>query len=107
MLQTPLARFRVIALAEGISYLALLFIAYLLTLAHVYFHDKWKFSQGVIAVLASIIPFATFFLDRKLSRDYPSKLKLESKVYLFVWFLAYLIVLSAVYKLVTFYTHLR
>lgn len=100
MFSTPLNRFRVVAFIEGISYLVLLFIAmplkyyadlpmavtitgglhgvlfvaYVLTLAHVYFHDKWKFSQGFIAFVASLIPFATFLLDRKLSRDHQAKL---------------------------------
>jgi integral membrane protein len=96
MLSTPLGRFRVVAFVEGISYLILLFIAmplkyyadmpmavtitgglhgglfvaYVGTLAHVYFSDKWKFSQGFLAFVASLIPFATFFLDRKLSRSH-------------------------------------
>jgi hypothetical protein len=38
----------------------------MLTLAHVFFADRWKFVDGVLAVIASIIPLATFYLDKKL-----------------------------------------
>jgi integral membrane protein len=95
MLTTALGRFRITGLLEGISYLLLLgiamplkyladismavtiagavhgvlFILYLLTLAHVFFTDKWKFSHGLFAFLASIIPFGTFYLDAKLKKN--------------------------------------
>lgn len=128
MFSTPLNRFRVTAFIEGISYLVLLFIAmplkyfgdmpltvtvagsfhgglfvaYVFTLAHVYFHDKWKFSQGFIAFVASLVPFSTFYLDAKLSRDHNAKLKLGSKLYLFTILISYIILLSGVYQLVVF-----
>lgn len=92
MLSTPLGRFRITGIVEGISYLLLLlvamplkyladiplavtivggihgglFVLYMLTLAHVFFADRWKFVDGVLAVIASIIPLATFYLDKKL-----------------------------------------
>jgi len=95
MLKTALGRFRITGMLEGISYLLLLglamplkylagfpiavkivgtihgvlFILYLITLAHVYFVDKWKFSHGFFAFLASIIPFGTFYLDTKLRKN--------------------------------------
>jgi integral membrane protein len=94
MLKTPLGRFRLTGIVEGISYILLLvvamplkyfadlpmavtivggihgalFILYILTLAHVYFADKWSFNQGLIALIASVIPLATFYLDAQLKR---------------------------------------
>lgn len=91
---TALERFRVTALIEGISYIILLVIAmplkyfadmpmavtivgaahgglftlYIITLANVFFKDKWTFVQGLFAFIASLIPFATFYLDGQLRR---------------------------------------
>jgi integral membrane protein len=94
MLPTPLERFRITALIEGYSYILLLFVAmplkyffdmpiavkiagsahgglfvlYILTLAVVFFKDKWKFSEGLIAFVASLVPFASFYIDKQLRR---------------------------------------
>lgn len=87
---TPLGRFRVVAITEGISYLVLLFIAmplkymagiekavtytgwahgilfmlYIYTLISVVLDQKWNFRKTFLAFLASLIPFATFIMDK-------------------------------------------
>lgn len=87
--------FRLITLLEGLSYVLLLFIAVpmkyfgnndafvkLLGMPHgilfmgyllfaFYLKDtyQWKWSQLLIVMLASIIPFATFYVDRKYLKD--------------------------------------
>ena len=81
-----------IALAEGISFLTLLFIAmpmkyfmgmpevvrvvgsihgglfvlYVGLLAMLHFRQRWSFSFSLYALLASVIPFGTFMLDKQL-----------------------------------------
>lgn len=86
--------FRMIALAEGISFLTLLFIAmpmkyfmgmpevvrvvgsihgllfmlYVGQLARVHFTQRWSFSFSLYALLASVIPFGTFMLDKQLRK---------------------------------------
>ncbi|PIF04206.1 MAG: hypothetical protein CSA86_02475 [Arcobacter sp.] len=92
MLETNLKRFRLIAIIEGWSYLILLFIAmpikyllhepivvkivgmshgilfmlfiYLLYVAAKEY--KWKFSFITMAFIASLVPFGTFYLEKKL-----------------------------------------
>lgn len=97
---TPLGRFRFIAVLEGVSYLILLFISmplkyfyndpsavtytgwvhgilfmlYLATLTNVAGNEKWKFGKSFMAFLAALIPFATFYLDRKLHKEEKAKL---------------------------------
>lgn len=92
---TPLGRFRVIAIAEGISYLVLLFIAmplkywagfssavtytgwvhgllfilYILAMISAVFNEKWNTKRTIIAFFASLIPFATFVLERTLRQE--------------------------------------
>lgn len=81
--------FRKIAILEGISFLligitmymkyemampkpnyivglahGLLFIAYCFLLALLFFRDKWKFSEGVLSFVASLLPFGTFVADK-------------------------------------------
>jgi integral membrane protein len=84
--------FRLIALAEGISFLTLLFIAmpmkyfmglpevvrvvgsihgglfvlYVGLLAAIHFRQRWSFNFSLYALVASIIPFGTFMLDKQL-----------------------------------------
>lgn len=86
--------FRMIALAEGISFLTLLFIAmpmkyfmgmpevvrvmgsihgglfvlYVGLLAMLHFRQRWSFSFSLYALLASVIPFGTFMLDKQLRK---------------------------------------
>ncbi len=100
---SPVGRFRLVAIIEGISYLFLLFIAmplkymfdapafvtytgwvhgvffmlYILTLIPAASDNKWGFKKSFFAFMASLIPFATFILDRNLHRE--EKLKLQGK----------------------------
>ncbi|WP_028560059.1 DUF3817 domain-containing protein [Paenibacillus pinihumi] len=97
MLKTALGRFRMIALYEGLSYLVLLIIAmpmkylmdipqpvtivgalhgllfvlYMLALAQVAWQKKWKMDAIAFAIIASIIPFATFYLEARLKKQEP------------------------------------
>lgn len=94
MLKTNLGLLRIIGLLEGISYLILLCIAmplkylaeipgpvYSTGLAHgllftlyvifvflVTYQLKWKFNTFALALVASIIPFGTFVVDKKVFR---------------------------------------
>lgn len=95
MLGTPLGRFRFIALLEGISFIVLLFIAmplkylanlpmgvkmvgwahgllfvlYIVALLQVMFVNNWSMKKGILAFIASLVPFGTFILDSKLKRE--------------------------------------
>lgn len=92
---SPLGRFRMAGIAEGISFITLLFIAmplkyiagdpravlyvgwvhgllfviYILTLIIVAIKLDWKFKKTVIAFLASLVPFGTFIMDKSLRRE--------------------------------------
>jgi integral membrane protein len=87
--------FRIIGIAEGISYLLLLgvamplkymaglplavkytgwahgvlFVLYLLYLVKVEVEFKWKFSTFVMAGLASLVPFGPFIMEKKLKSE--------------------------------------
>lgn len=90
-IKTPLGRFRAIAFLEGLSYLLLgftmilkykfamplpnrivgmahgvLFVAYVFLLIHVALELRWKFGKIVLAFVASLIPFGTFYADKKI-----------------------------------------
>jgi integral membrane protein len=84
--------FRLTALAEGISFLTLLFVAmpmkyfmgmpevvrvvgsihgglfllYVGLLAAIHFRQRWPFMFSLYAFVASVIPFGTFVLDKHL-----------------------------------------
>ncbi len=92
---TALSLFRKVAVAEGISYLLLVFIAmplkywadmplavkytgwahgllfvlYAICLLVAWIVYKWSFGKAALIFLASLIPFAPFFVDRKLKTD--------------------------------------
>lgn len=92
---SPLGRFRAVAIAEGISYVVLLFIAmplkymadmpeivkytgwvhgllfmlYLLALIAVKSDRKWPMSKTIIAFIISILPFGAFFFDKSLRKE--------------------------------------
>jgi len=91
---SPLGRFRKVALAEGISFILLLmampfkylydmpqgvkivgwihgflFILYMIMLLNVKLSNKWSVTKSLIAFLASLIPFGTFVLDRSLRKE--------------------------------------
>lgn len=88
----PLAQFRWVAIVEGWSYLILLFVAmplkyladqpwavkitgsahgalfvlFCLALLQVFLRCRWSLKQAFWAFVASLIPFATFVLERRL-----------------------------------------
>ena len=91
--------FRITAVLEGISYLSLfaftmplkywagilepnkfvgyahgvLFIAYIIV-AFLFWHDrKWSFKRLAILVIASLLPFATFYVDHKYLKPIASE----------------------------------
>lgn len=96
---TSLSLFRKVAVAEGISYLLLLFIAmplkyladlplavkytgwahgmlfvlYAACLVMAWQESKWKFSKAVWIFLASLLPFAPFIVDKKLKAEEPTQ----------------------------------
>lgn len=83
--------FRITSILEGISYLALfavtmplkyladlpmpnkyvgsahgiLFISYIILVLFFWFKNKWSFKKGLIFLVASLLPFATFYVDQK------------------------------------------
>ena len=94
MAATALTRFRAISLAEGVSYLVLLgiamplkyaagipsavrivgmlhgvlFVAFVLLLATAAKAEAWRTRQLAIAMLAALVPFGAFWLERRLRR---------------------------------------
>lgn len=94
---SSLSIFRKVAVAEGISYLLLLFVAmplkyfanmplavkytgwahgllfvlYAAFLIMAWMEQKWKFSKAVLIFLASLLPFMPFVVDRKLKDERP------------------------------------
>jgi integral membrane protein len=91
--KTPLGQFRIVAFLEGCSYLLFtltmplkyyyhlpkpnyvvgmihgtLFMLYLLLLLRVSILHKWTFSKMTLAFIASLIPFGTFYADKKIFR---------------------------------------
>ncbi len=95
---TPLGRFRAVALAEGLSFIVLLFIAmplkylagmplavkvtgmlhgvlfvlYLLLLVEVGITYRWPAFRWVGAFGASLVPFGVFVLDARLRQETPA-----------------------------------
>ncbi|MBE1441444.1 MULTISPECIES: DUF3817 domain-containing protein [unclassified Paenibacillus] len=96
MLKTPIGRLRAVGLYEGISFLVLLIIAmplkyyanfpqavkvvgmlhgvlfvlYLLALAHVTFAHRWNILKVLGAIIASLLPFGTFVMEARLRKIY-------------------------------------
>ena len=90
-----LAQLRLVGLLEGISYLVLLgiamplkylagmpmavrvagslhgalFVLFLIAVWRVWRRADWPFSRVTGALVASVVPFGTFFLDRQLRDD--------------------------------------
>ena len=90
-----LQSFRLIALLEGASYVLLLgvamplkywadmpiavrivgslhgalFVAYAVCVALLFFRGHWSFNRSALAMLVSIIPFATFVWDRSIREE--------------------------------------
>lgn len=94
LLQTSLGRLRVLGFIEGVSFLVillvtmplkyvwampepnkifgivhgLLFVFYVLAVVQIKVEQDWKMSKMGLALLASIVPFGTFWADKKLFR---------------------------------------
>lgn len=94
LLKTQLGRLRIIGFTEGISYLLLLgiamplkylyqlpqmvrvtgmihgvlFVLYVLYVILVAIELRWSFRKTILAFLASLIPFGTFWADIRLFR---------------------------------------
>lgn len=95
----PITHFRIVALAEGVSYLLLLgwamplkylydqplavrivgaihgglFVLYMLTIVRAALHGKWSAGRIVEAVVASLLPFGPFFLEYKYRKEFAGK----------------------------------
>lgn len=92
---SDIGRLRMAGIAEGISFVTLLFIAmpakyiagdpgfvwyigwvhgllfllYILALITVKINMEWKFKKTAVAFLASIVPFGTFIMDKSLRKE--------------------------------------
>lgn len=92
LFKTQLGRLRILAFIEGVSFLVilfitmpmkyafdnpapnkafgmvhgLLFILYLLAVIQIKIEQNWSFRKTALALVASIIPFGTFWADKKL-----------------------------------------
>ena len=92
---TLLGKFRLVGILEGISFLFLMgiavpikymagnpwpvkiggwihgifFILYLVMLYEVWKAYKWSFAKVFWGVVAALLPFGTFILDRKLAKE--------------------------------------
>ena len=92
---TPLRQFRLIAFAEGVSFLVLLFVAmplkylaglplavriagslhgllfvaFLWALFRVTLEREWPLKRWLSALVSSVVPFGTFVFDRSLKRE--------------------------------------
>jgi integral membrane protein len=98
LLKNSIGRFRIIAFIEGCSFLLLgftmilkygysmpkpnyvvgmahgvLFILYVLLLLQVAFVYKWSFLKTGLAFIASLIPFGTFYADKKMFSKQPTQ----------------------------------
>jgi integral membrane protein len=95
LLKTSLGRLRIIAFAEGVSFLVLLaiamplkyiagypqavrvvgmahgvlFVLYVVLLMQVAIERSWSFKTSFMAFLASLVPFGTFYADAKWFRE--------------------------------------
>lgn len=93
-----IGQFRLLGIMEGISYIILLFIAmplkyyanlpnavkyvgwahgvlfvaFGLFLIKVWVQYRWSFGKATLAFVTSLVPFGTFWLDKKLQKEYPS-----------------------------------
>jgi integral membrane protein len=95
LLKTALGRLRIVAFIEGCSYLLLgftmilkykfsmpqpnyivglahgmLFVLYIVLLVQVSFLHRWNILKMLMAFLASLIPFGTFYADKVLFRQF-------------------------------------
>jgi len=94
LIKTQLGRLRILAFVEGASFLVILFItmplkymldipepnkvigmlhgvlfiAYVYAVVHITVDEKWNMKKMSLSLLAAIIPFGTFWADKKLFR---------------------------------------
>jgi integral membrane protein len=94
-MNSPIGRFRIIGIIEGISYLVLLgiamplkywagipevvkvvgwahgvlFVLYCLALLNVWVARRWSFGRAILAFVVSLLPFGTFIFDKSLRRE--------------------------------------
>jgi integral membrane protein len=92
LIKTQLGRLRLLALVEGISFLiilfvtmplkyafqmpepnkffgivhGLLFVLYVFAVIQITIEQQWKIRKMFLALLASVVPFGTFWADKKL-----------------------------------------
>ncbi len=90
-----LSLFRKVAVAEGISYIALIFVAmplkyfadmplavkytgwvhgllfmcYVVMVIMCFLEYKWKFGKAILVFFASLLPFAPFYVDKRLKEE--------------------------------------
>jgi len=95
MLKTPIGRLRVVGLSEGVSFLLLLgvamplkyiaglpifvkvvgwvhgglFVLFCVALVHAATRSRWSLLRTGQLLLASLVPFGTFLVDRSLARE--------------------------------------
>ncbi|TAE00641.1 MAG: DUF3817 domain-containing protein [Bacteroidetes bacterium] len=94
LMKTPLGRLRIVAFLEGCSFLMLgitmplkylyalpkpnyvvgmahgvLFISYIFLVLQVSFLHQWNLKKVFWAFVASLVPFGTFYADKKLFRE--------------------------------------
>lgn len=105
-MKTPISRFRLIGFYEGLSYLLLLgiampvkyvfgypelvkytgwahgvlFILYMVALLQVTLVHKWSLLKVAAGVIASLLPFGPFILDKKLLKNEETLKESPSKV---------------------------
>ncbi len=95
LFQTPIGRLRLLAFAEGTSFLLLLFVTmplkylgnmpmpnkviglahgllfvlYVLAVIQIKIEQGWPFKKTFLSLLAAVIPFGTFWADKKYFRN--------------------------------------
>ena len=91
LIKTAVGRFRIVAFLEGLSFLAILFItmplkygfdqplpnkyvgmfhgvlfiAYIMMVIQLKFEKGWENKLTFLSLLASVLPFGTFYMERK------------------------------------------
>jgi integral membrane protein len=107
LLRTRLGRLRIIAFLEGISFLlllgvamplkywagwpegvrvtgmahGLLFMAYVPMVLHIRIAEKWSLTKTGLALVASVLPFGTFWAEARLFRKPGKKTSREVPAY--------------------------
>lgn len=95
LLSSTLGRLRVVGFAEGVSFLVLLgiamplkyllgqpeavrmvgmahgllFVLYVLLVIMAAIEHSWSFKKAILAFVASLVPFGTFWADKKLFQE--------------------------------------